>query len=140
MYRIEDWQISRREKHSNDIHPKLISKKYHIYLPGVSIEDILNSNNNIGVSFKQSDVKQALHLLLSHSLIRAIKVGHEIRYVINDNDLHHFVSALKEYFISEFDYLLWRWNNLETPTLQKGNAWNPYLERRSLKKYLPYAK
>ena len=93
----------------------LISREYNIFIPGLSLQDIVEYNGN---TFNRSVILKAIGMLSKFGLIKSIRFGGEVRYVIVDEELHHYIVGLKEYFTSEIDYLLYRWRYLERPTMK----------------------
>jgi hypothetical protein len=113
IYRIEDWDVKRNSRTDYErIFANMVSRKYFVFIPGVTIKDISVS----GRAFKESEVREAIKILTRSNLIEPVKMGYQTRYVIRDNMLHHFISGLKEYFISEIDCLVYRWQIIERPT------------------------
>jgi hypothetical protein len=112
--RIEKWNIEK--KGSIDFISKLISRKYVIFLPGVTEEDISLSNDGM---LEKSKVQEGLDILENVGLIKAKELGEQIRYIIADNQLHDLISAIKTAFISELNYLLTKWELFEVPNIQE---------------------
>lgn len=112
--RIEKWEIEKG--YNNDIIPKLISRKFLVFIPGITEKDILISKDTL---IEQPDVQEGIGILKSVGLINAKLFGTEIRYLIADNQLHDFISAIKSALISELGYLLTKWEWFEIPTPQE---------------------
>jgi hypothetical protein len=116
IYREEDWEISRKDKNRyDDFIPKLISRVYHIFIPGVTVDDVLESNGN---NFERSEVQEAIDILETSKLIKREPFDVS-RFTIADYDLHIFISNLKEVFITEMALLISKWELFESPTEEK---------------------
>jgi DNA-binding PadR family transcriptional regulator len=116
IYREEDWEISRKDKNRyDDFIPKLISRVYHIFIPGVTVDDVLESNGN---NFERSEVQEAIDILETSKLIKREPFDVS-RFTIADDDLHIFISDLKEVFITEMALLISKWELFESPTEEK---------------------
>jgi len=122
--RIENWEIEK--KGSNDIIPNLIAREFFVFIPGVTIQDILHGKDGL---FEESEVQQGIDILRSVGLITAKIFGKEIRYIIADNQLRDLVSAIKTALISEFGYLLTKWEWFEVPTDQEREQMNSIFGR-----------
>jgi DNA-binding PadR family transcriptional regulator len=112
--RIEKWEIEKGC--NNDIIPKLISRKFLVFIPGITEKDILVGKHPL---IEQPDVQEGINILKSAGLVNAKLFGTEIRYLIADNQLHDFISAIKSALISELGYLLTKWEWFEIPTPQE---------------------
>jgi hypothetical protein len=116
IWRVEDWVICRRDKNRCvDFNPKLISRVYHIFIPGVTVEDVLEGNGN---NFKKSEVEEAIDILEKSKLIKR-EVFDVNRFSITDDDLHTFISCVKDLFITEIGLLLSKWELFESPTQEE---------------------
>jgi DNA-binding PadR family transcriptional regulator len=112
--RIEKLEIVK--KHVFDIIPKVISKQFIFFIPGVTDVDILSNNDSLlGIS----EIHEGINILEKVGLIKTKLFGNEIRYVIADNQLQDFISSIKSAFIAEFMYLLAKWEWFEVPTTQE---------------------
>ena len=66
---------------------KLTSRVYHLFIPGVSIEEI--SKDGI---FLDEDLLEATNILKESRLIKMKPFGKEFRYILADGHLHDFIS------------------------------------------------
>lgn len=114
IYRLEDWKTWINNK--NKLVANLNLRRYYAFIPGVSTQDILSGTGNSNNNHKKTHVKNAIGLLYGSKLITSIKFGRKTRYVIADSELHHFISGLKEYFVSEFHHLFFKWKYFQLPT------------------------
>jgi DNA-binding transcriptional ArsR family regulator len=117
IFRAERWLISRNNKNSYDTSSNLKSRKYYVFVPGVTIQDILNSIDNTPIT--KDDVVEAFTLLEKFGIIKIRWIGKDCRYVIADTELTDFFAQIKEHFIAELNYLFDRWNFFEEPTNQE---------------------
>ncbi len=132
IYRIEEWDIRRSEKtETSKFDSLLISREYNIFIPGLSLQDIVEYNGN---TFNRSVILKAIGMLSKFGLIKSIRFGGEVRYVIVDEELHHYIVGLKEYFTSEIDYLLYRWRYLERPTDEELSRMESIFGKEEFKK------
>jgi hypothetical protein len=93
----------------------LISRVYHIFSPSVTVDDLIESNGN---DFKRSKVQEAIDILETTKLIKCEPFDVS-RFTIADDDLHIFISDVKEVFITEMDLLISKWELFESPTEEK---------------------
>jgi len=114
IHRVEDWKIWVNKK--NQLIANLKLRRYYAFIPGVSVQDVFSGLGNSNSKYKTTDVADAIDLLAGSKLIKQIKFGRDTRYVIADSELHHFISGLKEYFVSEFWYLFFKWEYFQLPT------------------------
>jgi hypothetical protein len=99
IYKIEAWDVLRKHRYS--LSPKLISAKFIVVLPGLTVSDLIQ-----GDELGKSEIRDAIDILQKYRLVKASSYGNEIRYIIADNDLNNFINAIKNYFISELDFRL----------------------------------
>ena len=90
----------------------MISRVYHIFIPGVTVEDVLEDNGN---NFKKSEVEEAIDILEKSKLIKR-EIFDVNRFSIADDDLHTFISGVKELFRTEISLLVSKWELFESPT------------------------
>lgn len=109
MTKIEEWEINKGQK--NEFNATLVSRTHHIFVPGVTIQDILERSR-----FEEVEVIEAIEILKIAGLIKAKLFGKEIRYVIADSYLHDLISSIKSAFINELHYLIYKWRYFEKPT------------------------
>ena len=113
IYRVEDWEICRNSKNRyDDFIPRLISRVYRIFISGVTVDDIIESNGN---TYKKSEVQEAINILETSKLIRCEPFDVS-RFTIVDDDLHTFITDVKELFITEIDLLFSKWELFKSPT------------------------
>jgi hypothetical protein len=109
MTRIEDWDIKKRKR--NDLKANLVSRTYNIFVPGITIHDILE-----GSRFEEVEAMEAIEILKNARLIKLKLFGTEIRYIIADSYLHDLISSIKSAYINKLHYLLYKWRYFEKPT------------------------
>ena len=109
IYALETWEIRKKRKY--DLSLKLVKTRYLVFMPGITMEDIIKDNQ-----FNKEEIEDAIKKLEEGGLIKNKIYGSEIRYVIADNDLREFINDLRNLFKDEFSYLLFRWKNFELPT------------------------
>jgi hypothetical protein len=112
--RVETCEIA-----TSNLDSKLISKRYTAYIPGVTIEEIVEHGG-----FNNSQVEEAISVLQELKLIRSIWFGHEIRYIVDDYQLNEFIEITKEIFLQEYLLLLTKWEEFETPTVHEKERMN----------------
>jgi hypothetical protein len=112
--RIEKWELEKTG--SDEIIPKLISKEFFVFIPGVTTEDILRRKDGL---FEESKVQEGIDILASIRLIKVNLFGNQVRYIIADDQLHDLISSIKTALICELDYLLSKWQWFEVPTPQE---------------------
>ena len=124
--RIEKWTI--RKKGKKDLFTKLTSRVYHLFIPGVSIEEI--SKDGI---FLDEDLLEATNILKESRLIKMKPFGKEFRYILADGHLHDFI-AIKSTFVLELDFLLYKWMHFESPTLEEANRMGSIFNSKKFKR------
>jgi hypothetical protein len=111
IYALETWQIQKDKDKKYRLIAKLFKTRYLIFLPGVTLEDI-----SIDKQFSLSEIQDAIRKLEEGGLIKHKVYGRQIRYVMADKELREFINDLKDLFRHELDILLYRWENIESPT------------------------
>ena len=127
--KIEEWETKKIGMNTSTAN--LISLRYNIFLPGVTINDITESIP------AETEIVEAIDILKETGLVKVKLVGAEIRYVITDNYLSDLISPLKQKFIHELYTLLYKWQFFELPTASErermiwlfGNKFNQILSR-----------
>lgn len=109
MTRIEEWDIRKRKR--NDLKANLVSSSYNIFVPGITIHDLLEDSR-----FEEAEIIEAIEILKNAGLIKPKLFSNETRYVIADSYLHDLISFTKSAFIDELYYLLYKWRYFENPT------------------------
>lgn len=105
IWKLEKWIMNRKGK------SELSSREFHIFIPGISIQEIDEKE-----CFKEAEIEEGISTLLKAGLLRKYLLGSEVRYVIADSELLYFFGAIRELFISEINYLIYKWKILEPPT------------------------
>jgi hypothetical protein len=114
IYALENWEIRKRTKYN--LSGKLIKTRYLVFMPGITVQDIMEDNH-----FNKEEIEDAFKKLKEVGLMKERIYGSESRYVIADNHLREFIDDLRELFRDEFGFLLFRWRNFESPTIEERN-------------------
>jgi hypothetical protein len=112
IYALDTWEIRKKKKY--DLTFKLIKTRYLVFMPGITVQDIMGDNE-----FDKDEIEDGIKKLEEGGLIKYKVYGREITYVVADNHLRDFINDLRDLFKNEFDFLLYRWKNFESPTLKE---------------------
>ncbi len=134
IFKVERWLITRKNNNNYDISSKPKSRKYYTFIPGVTIQDILNSINDTRIT--KGKIVEAFTLLEKFGIIKIRWIGKECRYVIADQNLIDFFAQIKEHFITELDYLFDKWNFFEEPSSQEIKRMESIFGMKEFKKIL----
>lgn len=123
IHRNEYWQINKNLPH------RLQGIEYTAIIPGVSIDDVVNSRKP---KFSYTEVEIAFDLLRKANLIEtAFRFRGQMRYKVKDEDeklhtnldLRSFLSTLKVFCDAERDLLTFKWKLFEGPSDDERRRW-----------------
>jgi hypothetical protein len=114
IYAMETWEIEKDKNKKYHLTTKLFKTRYIIFMPGVTIQDIAKDN-----LFNLTEIQDAIKKLEEGGLIKYKVYGGQIRYVVADKDLRLFINDLKDLLRNELDILLYKWENLQSPTAEE---------------------
>lgn len=109
IYALESWEIRKKRKY--DLILKLVKTRYLVFMPGITVQDIMEDNH-----FNKDEIEDAIKKLEEGGLLKDKIYGNETRYVVADNHLRDFINDLRNLFKNEFGILLYSWKNFELPT------------------------
>jgi hypothetical protein len=104
---IDDFQITYLL--NEDSKPEIV---YECELPGVSKKDILYSNERPifeHINFTISEVEEIIDLAEKEGIIKALKIGNDIRYVLSNRNLRKFFEDLRDLYELLDGYILQIW-------------------------------
>ena len=135
VHRNEYWQINKNSPH------RLQGTEYTAIIPGVSIDDVVNSRTP---KFSYTDVERAFDLLRKANLIQpAFRFRGQMRYKVKDDDeklytgldLRNFFSTLKVFHDEENGLLTFKWKFFEGPSDDERKRWTWILGKEEANRF-----
>lgn len=125
----QHWQVNK------DSPNRVLKTEYEVTVPGISLDELINSYNNKGLKFDRTTVQDALERLKQNGLVEfAFVFQGQPRYKAKDEKLRNLMAVLKGLHEEELFLLRYKWNHFEQPTSEEKDRWEKILGKEKVKR------